>query len=219
MLKVRSAVEFQAVFGVSRETAARLAIYVDTLREWQKSINLVAPGTVNEIWQRHLADSAQIFALAPCEWRRWVDFGSGAGFPGLVVAILAAERSGVCVSLIESDVRKCAFLREVVRKTGIGHSLSVDILPGRIENPEIRSKVGDSDVVSARALAPLSELFALVAPYFGQTTVGLFHKGRDAAAEVEAARGAWRFEVDMVTSLTEATARVLIVRGLESAEV
>ena len=177
MLDVRNAADFQAAFGVSRETADRIGRYVETLLAWQKSINLVAPGTLPDIWQRHIADSAQVFALAPSDWLKWVDLGSGGGFPGVIVALMATDRADARVVLVESDARKCAFLREVVRKTGLGETLAVDILSGRIESPEIQAKVGHVDVVSARALAPLDGLLALAAPFFGLKPLDSCQKG------------------------------------------
>ena len=131
--RIRDAADFAAVFGVSRETLARLETYERLLRTWQKTINLVALSTLDEIWHRHFADSAQIVALAAAadpysgtlsavtleKTPHWVDLGSGAGFPGLVVAILLADRGPASVTLVDSDQRKAAFLREVVRETGI----------------------------------------------------------------------------------------------------
>lgn len=212
---------FEAAFGVSRETAERLAIYAGLLAQWQKTINLVAPATVADVWHRHVADSAQLVDLAPPGPLKWIDLGSGAGFPGLVVAIFLAWRSGSSVTLIESDVRKCAFLGEVVRKTGISGALAVEILNVRIENPSIQAKCGNVsgvwvDVVSARALAPLDKLLRLAAPLFGPQTVGLFPKGREVMAEIEAARELWRFEHELKPSRTDADARIVVLRGLEA---
>jgi 16S rRNA (guanine527-N7)-methyltransferase len=204
--------DFAAVFNVSRETLDRLAIYEALLRQWQKAVNLVAPSTLDAIWHRHFADSAQIVRLAP-QARSWADLGSGAGFPGLVAAILLAEdgSDSARVALIESDSRKCAFLREVARQTGI----TVDILSTRIEQATTHFKLKAPEVVSARALAPLDRLLGLAAPLFTPCTVGVFLKGRDAAAEVETAAKAWTFAVEMVPSLTEASGRVVVVRNLQ----
>ena len=213
---VRDAVGFQAAFGVSRETVERLTAFVETLRTWQKTLNLVSAGSLDVIWQRHVADSAQILALAPSGSMKWVDLGSGGGFPGLVLAILLAEKGLARVILVESDARKCAFLREVARKTGLSGSMSVDIVTGRIENPQIQSRVGTADVVTARALAPLEQLFGLARPLFHQETVGLFPKGRDAEREVDLARVAWEFEAELVDSVTDGAARVVVVRNLRA---
>ena len=156
----------------------------DLLAQWQRTINLVAPSTLPDIWSRHFANSAQLLALAPPGAKRWLDLGSGAGFPGLVVALMLAGRRGARVALIESDTRKAAFLAEVARRTGA----PVDIYPLRIEKSATQAKLGAIDVITARALAPLPRLLELAQPYFSTATVGLFLKGREAQAEVEAAR-------------------------------
>ena len=187
----------------------------------------MAPSTLDEIWHRHFADSAQLLSLAPAA-RTWVDLGSGAGFPGLVIAILLAGSSPLPVlpsargrgntprvTLIESNARKCAFLREVVRQTGIGARVSVDILSTRIETAATQASLPGPDVVSARALAPLDKLLGLAAPLFTPVTVGLFLKGRDAAAELEAAKKAWNFNAELVPSRTDRDGRIVVVRDLE----
>ncbi|HET6928632.1 MAG TPA: 16S rRNA (guanine(527)-N(7))-methyltransferase RsmG [Hyphomicrobiaceae bacterium] len=208
--QIATSADFAAAFDVSRETIERLEVYEALLRQWQKAVNLVAPSTLDAVWHRHFADSAQIVRLAPAGARSWVDLGSGAGFPGLVVAILLAE-TGARITLIESDSRKCAFLREVARKTGI----TVDILSTRIEQATTQAKVEPPEVVSARALAPLDRLLGLAAPLFTPSTVGVFLKGRDAALEVETAAKAWTFAVEMVPSITETTGRVVVIRDLQ----
>ena len=209
---ISSPADFAAVFDVSRETLDRLAIYEALLRQWQKAVNLVAPSTLDAVWHRHFADSTQIVRLTP-QARSWIDLGSGAGFPGLVVAILLAEGGSdpARVTLIESDSRKCAFLREVARETGV----TVEILSTRIELPATQAKLDSPEVVSARALAPLDRLLGLAAPLFTPATVGVFLKGRDATAEIETAAKAWTFAVEMVPSITEATGRVVVIRDLQ----
>ena len=139
------------IVPVSRETEHRLALYAERLTRWQRVKNLVAPSTLPEIWTRHIADSAQILALAP-QARHWADLGSGAGFPGLVVAICLADAADAEVHLIEANARKCAFLREVARECGA----PATIHNGRIEDvvPTLKS----INVVTARALAPLPRL-------------------------------------------------------------
>ena len=213
-VRIGSREEFEAAFGVSRETADRLEIYAGLLVQWQKAINLVAPKTLGEVWHRHMADSAQLLDLAPEGRCKWVDLGSGAGFPGLVVAIMLAGRAGTKVTLVESDVRKCAFLGEVVRKTGISAALAVEILNARIEIPSTQARLGHVDIVSARALAPLSNLLALAAPLFGGETVGLVPKGRDSAAEIDAAEQQWQFRYELKPSRTDSEGKVVVVRGL-----
>lgn len=200
--------DFARVFNVSRETIARLEIYVDTLRTWQKRINLVSPTSMDDVWHRHLADSAQLSALAPNTAGRWVDVGSGAGFPGLVVAIIRQETAPFSMTLIESDRRKCAFLQEVARRC----SVPVDILCERIEKSATQLTLSPVGVVSARALAPLVQLVDLTAPLFGPGTIGLFPKGRGVEAEVSAAAGRWVFESDLVDSMTDEAARIIVMR-------
>jgi 16S rRNA (guanine527-N7)-methyltransferase len=205
---------FAAAFGVSRETRARLILFHDLVLRWQKTVNLVAPSTLPSLWHRHLADSAQIAVLIPAHARTLVDLGSGAGFPGLVVAILFSDRAGFQVSLVESDQRKAAFLREVARQTGI----AVDIVCSRIENPETHARLTPVDVVTARALAPLDKLLTLAVPLFGAETLGLFLKGRAAAQEMADAQARWRFDHRITQSLTDADACVVSVRHLAPVE-
>ena len=228
---IRGPEEFAAAFAVSRQVVDRLAVYDTLLRQWQKTIILVAPSTLDGVWYRHFADSAQLVALAP-RARTWVDLGSGAGFPGLVAAIMLAgvPTTSLAVAapptpspspqggggpsrrivelprmtLIESNARKCAFLREVVRQTGVAQSVSVDILSTRIEAAATQASLAGPDVVAARALASLSRLLELSAPLFASRTVGLFLKGRDAATELEAARKSWSFNAELIPSRTEA---------------
>lgn len=202
---------FQTAFGISRETRDRLVIYADLLRRWQKTINLVAPSTLGDVWHRHFADSAQLWQYAPTDARTWLDIGSGAGFPGLVLAIMGAETGATRHILVESDNRKVAFLREVARESGI----AVDILCMRIENLETRAKVKSVDCVTARALAPLPRLVEIAAPYFAPATLGLFLKGREVAAEVEEAARNWQFAYELKPSVTDADARVVLLKALK----
>lgn len=208
--RITSSAAFQRAFAVSRETVERLELYHSLLLTWQKTINLVAPSTLDDVWHRHFADSAQLLALYPQGAKISYDFGSGGGFPGLVLAILLAEKGETRVTLIESDTRKAAFLGEVARKTGV----AVEIRPERIEKVATQAKSQAIDVVTARALAPLPRLLDYVAPLFSPTTVALFLKGRDVDGEVEAARGKWAFDLDFRESLTDGEGRVAIVRNL-----
>jgi 16S rRNA (guanine527-N7)-methyltransferase len=216
---------FAATFAVSRETLSRLGRYAELLATWQRAVNLVAAASLEDVWQRHFADSAQLVALAP-DAQRWLDLGSGAGFPGLVVAIVLADLAPAAagsprrVTLIESDRRKAAFLREVARHTGLGDGrgragVAVDILAERIETVATQATLAAPDVVMARALAPLDRLLGLAAPFFASATVGLFPKGRTAAEEIAAARKLWTFEWDLVPSRTEAGGRIAVIRRLE----
>ncbi|MFA5957340.1 16S rRNA (guanine(527)-N(7))-methyltransferase RsmG [Hyphomicrobium sp.] len=210
--RIDTADAFQARFGISHEIREKLEIYEALLRRWQKTINLVAPRTLNEIWHRHFADSAQLWPHRPPNARTWLDLGSGAGFPGLVLAILASKTGGTRHILVESDSRKAAFLREVARQTGV----AVDIVSARIENPETHAKVGVADCVTARALAPLSGLIEIAAPYFVSSTIGMFLKGRDVAAEIEKAAQDWQFAFDLIPSVTEEGGRVVLLSSLQS---
>src|SRR6266508_4117959 len=181
-ISISGPTDFAEVFKVPRETVHRLARYAELLAHWQARTNLVAPSTLPTLWSRHFADSAQLCALAP-EARLWLDLGSGAGFPGLVIAILQTGTPDFRMHLVESNRKKCAFLAEVARAT----KAPVDIHPMRVEDLADSAESLVPDVVSARALAPLPRLFGLAAPFFAGGTRGLFLKGHEAEAEVEAA--------------------------------
>jgi 16S rRNA (guanine527-N7)-methyltransferase len=202
---------FQTAFGVSRGTLDRLVTYENLLKRWQKTINLVAPSTVGDIWHRHFADSAQLWQYRPAGAQTWLDLGTGAGFPGLVLAILGAEAGDSRHILVECDNRKAAFLREVARDTGA----PVDILCTRIENDETRAKLAMVDCVTARALAPLPRLLEIAAPYFASSTLGLFLKGREVAVEIEEAARSWQFAYDLKPSVTDEDARVVLLKALK----
>ena len=206
---IRGPEDFAEVFKVPRETIHRLERYAALLAHWQKSTNLIAPATLPRLWPRHFADSAQIRGLAP-EARLWLDRGSGAGFPGLVVAILQTGQPDFRMHLVESNQKKCAFLAEVVRET----KAPVDIHAMRIEELGESAHRPRPDVVSARALAPLPRLFELAQPFFGPRTRGLFLKGREAEAEIEAAKMTWLFAASMHPSLTSAESHIVEVRAL-----
>lgn len=195
------------MLDVSRETQQRLTDYADALAHWNKSINLVAPSTIAQLWQRHIQDSAQIFALAPKSARLWVDLGSGGGLPGIVCAILAAEHLRDCrFTLVESDKRKAAFLMAVSQKLG----LDVAVLAKRIEDVTPLQ----ADVISARALAPLPRLLELAARHLRPDGVALFPKGRSYEQELAAAAGEWHFTVESAASQTDDLARILIIKDI-----
>ncbi len=211
LARIGSAEAFQEVFGVSRETLDRLKIYEGLLRTWQRTINLVSPTTLGDAWHRHFADSAQLLKYAPEGGKFWLDLGSGGGFPGMVLAILLAERNPAArMTLVESDSRKSAFLGEVARKTGV----AVEIRVERSEKAATQLKSQIKDVITARALAPLPKLLGLVQPFFSPQTVALFPKGRDAEAEIREARDQFAFDCSLVPSLTDAEARIVILRNL-----
>lgn len=210
--QVVDAESFSALLGVSRETMERLGRYESLLIKWQKSINLVSAGTLPQLWRRHMLDSAQLAALAPESARRWADLGSGGGFPGLVVAILLAGRPDFEMHLVESDQRKCIFMREVARATEA---------PATIHNCRIEDFAagqGAFDVVSARALAPLDRLLGWAAPLFGPQTVGLFLKGQGVQDELTLARKSWIFEADLHPSQSDPAGSVLMLRGLHGTD-
>ena len=194
---------------VSRETWERLEALVALLEKWQRTINLVAPATLNETWTRHVADSLQLVSLAP-DARTWVDLGSGAGFPGLVVAASLPEAE---VHLVESDQRKAAFLREGARAMGVKVKVHAD----RAEKV-LGAWSGPVDVVSARALAPLEKLLFLAEPLLKAGTAGLFLKGRDAAEELTQASAKWNITARMVPSVTESRSSVIVVSAAHPRE-
>lgn len=173
------------IVDVSRETSERLAVFVELLKRWQPVQNLVAPATLPDVWRRHVADSAQVFALSP-KPAIWADFGSGAGFPGLVTGILLAESGSGRVHLVESNRRKCAFLREAIRATGA----RAEVHSARVEDVT-PSLAGEVTRISARALAPLVTLLDLAEPLLEAGAVAFFHKGRDVSAEIELATKSW----------------------------
>lgn len=194
---------------VSRETRRRLALYVEALHRWQPVQNLVAANTLPLVWTRHIADSIQLLDHASGA-KKWLDLGSGAGFPGLVLAIVLAERADAMVDLVESNGRKCAFLREVIRETGA---------PARLHEGRLEGVVGafssEVDVVTARALAPLSQLLAWTAPLLRHGVMGLFPKGKEAMAELTEAAKSWKFTAELLPSRTDSHARIVRVTSLE----
>jgi 16S rRNA (guanine527-N7)-methyltransferase len=199
---------FQSEFDVSRETLARLTAYEALLRKWQQKINLVGPSTVDQIWQRHFADSLQLMPLIPENAQKWVDLGSGAGFPGAVAALAGFPGE---VYLIESDKRKAAFLQAVARETG----RAITVLAERIENVAASRKIA-ADVISARALAPLVKLLEFSAPFVTPKSCALFLKGRDWQAELAAAERDWLFQAEIFPSRTDTDARVIKLTHITS---
>ena len=191
---------------VSRETEDRLVAIAALLEKWQRTINLVAPNSLPKLWTRHIADSLQLVPLAGETVRRWVDLGSGGGFPGLVVAAVLAERPDADVTLIESDSRKAAFLREAARIA----ELPATILPARIE--QVASKIAQwVEIVSARALAPLPKLLELAFPFLENGARGLFLKGQDVDSELTDSSKSWRIDASIIESLTDPGGRILVV--------
>ena len=200
-----------ALVPVSPETEARLAVYVELLARWRRITNLISEASFAEVWTRHIADSAQLLALAP-DARRWVDMGSGAGFPGMVIAIQLAGVPGAEVHCLESDQRKCAFLREVARATGA---------PARIHAVRIESidppGLAPVDAVTARAFAPLPQVLEFAKVWIARGAVGVFPRGRSAEAQLDAAATAHDFTIDLVASKLDPAAAILRVRAASKA--
>jgi 16S rRNA (guanine527-N7)-methyltransferase len=194
-----NATEFADRFDVSRETLDRLSAYEALLKKWNRAINLVARPTLTEIWSRHFADSAQLLPLIPNHARSWIDLGSGAGFPGLVIAIL---RPDIAVTVVESDKRKCVFLKEVARETGT----DVAVVNARIETLDMQA-----DVVSARALASLSDLLALARPCLAPNGHAVFLKGENVEQELTEANRLWHIELTKHDSLADPRGSILSI--------
>ncbi len=191
--------------NVSRETQERLDIYLELLRKWSPKINLVSQESLKDAGNRHFDDSLQVASLCPKDAKSWVDLGSGGGFPGAVVAIALGDRD-IDITLIESDQRKATFLRTVSRETKTPFA----VIAERIENvPPMKS-----DVISARALAPLEELLGFAEQHLAPTGVAFFMKGESWRAEVDAAQKKWRFACKAHTSVTHPDAAILEIGGL-----
>jgi 16S rRNA (guanine527-N7)-methyltransferase len=200
-----------AIVPIDRTARERLEDYAALLRRWQATMNLVAPSTLPDLWRRHMADSAQAQALVP-DALRWVDLGSGAGFPGLVTAILLAGRDGASVTLVEANGKKAAFLRTVAREL----QLPVTVLAERIESVAERhaESLGRVDAVSARALADLTHLLGYAEPWLATGSIGVFHKGQDFAVEVASATQSWVFDLVEHQSRVDGAGRILVVSSL-----
>jgi 16S rRNA (guanine527-N7)-methyltransferase len=194
---------------VSRETLARLDRFVEVLLAWQRTTNLVAPSTVPRLWTRHIADSLQLLDLAPTA-RTWIDFGSGGGFPGLVIACALASQPGTSVHLVEANAKKAAFLREAQRVTEA---------PARVQGERMeefaKRFAGEMDVVCARAVSPLKSLLCLTFPLLQRGAVGLFPKGKNAEDELREASIYWKMNATLVVSRTDPAGRIIVIRDLE----
>ncbi len=223
-----------AMFDVSRETIARLDRFVELLLTWQRRINLISPSTIPSLWTRHVADSLQLLELTetapPHPALRagedesihppphagegkvggvWLDLGSGGGFPGVVIACALADVSGAKIHLIESNMKKAAFLREAVRETKV---------PGIVHAARIETLVpvlgGTADYVTARALAPLSDLLDIIAPFLKKGAKAFLPKGQDLDIELTMATKHWIIEAETIPSKTSKAGRILIVHAL-----
>ncbi len=191
---------------VSRETEARFAVFVELLDRWRHKTNLISNPTFASVWTRHIADSAQLIALAP-NATRWVDMGAGGGFPGLIIAIQLADVPGAIVHCIESDGRKCAFLREAARSTGA----PALIHPVRVEAiaPET---LGPVDAVTARAFAPLPLTLKLARPWMERGAIAVFPRGESAKDQIAATPEAWTHAIETLPSVVNPKAAILRIR-------
>ena len=176
--------------------------------KWNKTINLVSEISIAHLWTRHIVDSAQLFAFRPAGAQNWADLGSGGGFPGLVIAAMAADHASDCkITLIESDQRKSVFLREAARAM----NMHVQVIAARVEAAPPQS----SDVLTARALAPLPRLLALTTRHLNPRGVAIFPKGEGVLAEIAQAQAAgWRFDFDQHKSVTDPSATILTIRNI-----
>lgn len=193
-------------YDVPRETIALLDRYAAMLGEWQSRLNLVGPATLPERWTRHFLDSAQLLDYAPQGPLNWIDIGSGAGFPGLVIAML---RPDVQITLVESRAKKCAFLQAVADNCGIADRVSI-----RAERIEALPQK-QFDVISARALASLPQLFDWGLRFAESGTIWLLPKGASVESEIHAAKEKFIFSADLQPSLTDASARIVVARDVQ----
>ncbi len=194
--------------NVSRETLDKLEKLQALLHKWNPKINLVAKSTIESSWDRHIRDSMQVYGLMNMTNKHWVDIGSGGGFPGLVVAIMG-ENDLSKVTLIESDQRKCAFLRTVLRETGV----QGNVISERIE----KTLPQNADILSARALANLSTLLEFAELHLAEDGICIFPKGENWEKEVTNARRSWSFSMETRTSLTDPNAVILKIGDLRRA--
>ena len=198
---------FQAEFNVSRETMSVLDNYASLLRKWNPAINLVSKSTIDALWQRHFHDSAQIYQFQPENPCHWADLGSGGGFPALVLAAMAKEDSPETrFTLVESDLRKCTFLRTVIRDLG----LNATVITARIEETE---GLG-ADILTARALASLDKLLEFANLHLSPSGTAIFPKGDRYQAEIAQAKANWRFDLEEIPSKTNPTGAILKIGGI-----
>jgi 16S rRNA (guanine527-N7)-methyltransferase len=193
---------------VSRETLARLDRLVEVLLPVAAHTNLIARSTIPQLWTRHIADSLQLLSLAP-DAKRWIDLGSGAGFPGLVIACALADRVGASVHLVESIQKKAAFLREAAQQIQVPAAVHAVRIEDFGKNTDIKA-----EVVTARALAPLDHLMRLAHPLLTSGALGLFPKGQDVEGELTAASKSWNIEASLVPSKTSPASRIVVVKAL-----
>ena len=203
-MTVSNAAEFQALTGATDEQIADLETFIARLAEANAVMNLIGPDTLPDVWNRHIRDSAQLLELAP-QATSWADLGAGAGFPGVVLAILLKGRPDTHVWLIDSLGKRCRFLQEIVDEL----ALPATVINGRAEEQALRV-----DVVTARAVAPMEKLLGYAQPYLQRGAQGLFLKGEKAEAELIEARKVWHFENDLSVSRSDPRGRIVSVRSL-----
>ena len=203
-MTVSSAAEFQALTGATDEQIADLETFSGRLAEANAVMNLVGPDTLPDVWNRHIRDSAQLLELAP-QATTWADLGAGAGFPGVVLAVLLKGRPGAHVWLIDSLGKRCRFLQEIVDEL----ALPATVINGRAEDQTLKV-----DVVTARAVAPMEKLLGYAQPYLQRGAQGLFLKGEKAEAELIEARKVWHFESSLSVSRSDPRGRIVSVRSL-----
>lgn len=197
---------------VSRETYAALEAFEQEFKKWSSRINLAAPSTLDALWSRHILDSAQLAKMKP-DTMRWLDLGSGGGFPGAILAILFRDRGGAHVDLVESNNKKAAFLKSVLGACGAPATVHIC----RIEDAPAR--VGQPEIVTARALAPLPKLLGLAQPWLSLGATALFHKGRDYETEVRESHDEWSFDLVEHRSSIDSESRILEISNLVSRRV
>jgi len=196
--------------NVSRETISKLHSYEKLLIQWNPRVNLVAKSTIPDIWVRHFLDSAQIWRYKPKKCTKWLDLGTGAGFPGMVLALIAADdKAGVEFTFAESDQRKAAFLQFTARELGLSPNIAIT----RIEN---LTKLG-ADVISARALAPLNTLLRYAEPHATENTLCIFLKGEKIDKELTEAQEYWKFTAKQSGSISNPTGKIVQIRNIRRA--
>jgi 16S rRNA (guanine527-N7)-methyltransferase len=201
---VHDAASFQAASGCSDAQLADLVRFRALLAEWNEKLNLVGPSALEAFWPRHAWDSAQLLKIEP-HAKVWADLGAGAGFPGLVLAILLKGTPGAHIHLVESLTKRCRFLEAVVGTLN---------LPATVHNARAEALSLKVDAVTARAVAPLVRLLGYAEPYLKRGAVGVFLKGQDVVSELTEATRYWKFDVDLVPSLSSSGGQVVRVKGL-----
>lgn len=195
---------FQRRAGASEAAMADLLAYLGLLTEWNEKMNLVGPSALAAFWPRHAWDSAQLLDVRP-DALRWADLGAGAGFPGLVLAILLKGRPGARVHLVESQAKRCRFLIEIVTRLD---------LPAKVHNERAENLALDVDIVTARACAPLPRLLGYAEPTLKRGAVALFLKGQDVVSELTDAAKYWKFDAKLLPSSSDPSGRLVELKGL-----